>query len=469
MASLEPRPPYTEDELRKLYPSELKLKLVQVLFRHGERTPVSARFQEEGVPAFWPYCKSAAFFKAVVLNGNNGIVWDQLSYKRRVEGSAEDGSAKIAKGRRGEIDDLCLLGELTDRGRETTLQLGQRLRVLYMDQLKFLPEGLLKNSKEYYLRATPIPRTLISLQQVLTGMYPNAPHDPSADLTILSRSPPDENLFPNEANCRRFRLLARAFSTLATEKWNNSPDMQYLQSRIGKYLDGPVAIDGHPRLSGIVDSVNATLAHGEEVRMPNEFYEPKVREILNRINVDEWFRGYSESAEYRKLGIGSLLGDVKDRMVGVARGGSKLKLALYGTHDTTVVAMLASLGAFDGMWPPFTSNIAVELFKGPEMKEIETGASKEEGWGWMRWFGGKSKKDEDRALNGYYVRLRYNDNPVVVKGCRPKGRHLEGDESLCTLVAFKNIVEKMAPANLRRDCNSNLDQREIPPVEPVPE
>ena len=212
--------------------------------------------------------------------------------------------------------------------------------------------------------------------------------------------------------------------------------MQYLQSRIGKYLDGPVAVDSHPRISGIMDSVNSTLAHGEEVRMPKEFYEPKVREIMNRIYVDEWFGGYSESAEYRKLGVGSLWGDFKDRMVVVARGESQLKLALYGSHDTAVGAMLASLGVFDGQWPPFTSSIAVELFKGPEMEELEAGTPKEEGWGWARWFGGKSRKDEDRALNGYYVRLRYNDNPVVVKGCRPKGRHLEGDESLCTLVSF---------------------------------
>jgi len=190
-----------------------------------------------------------------------------------------------------------------------------------------------------------------------------------------------------------------------------------------------------------MDSVNSTLAHGEEVRMPKEFYEPKVREIMNRINVDEWFRGYSESTEYRKLGVGSLWGDFKDRMVDVALGESQLKLALYGSHDTTVAAMLASLGAFDGLWPPYTSSIAVELFKGPEMKEPELGPPKEEGWGWMKWFGGAAKKDEDKALNGYYVRLRYNDSLVVVKGCRLKGRHLEGDESLCTLVSFMDIGE----------------------------
>lgn len=45
-----------------------------------------------------------------------------------------------------------LLGELTDRGRETTLQLGQRLRRLYMDQLNFLPEDLLTKPSQYYLR-----------------------------------------------------------------------------------------------------------------------------------------------------------------------------------------------------------------------------------------------------------------------------------------------------------------------------
>lgn len=44
MTSIEFRPPYTKDELDKLYPKELELRLVQVLLRHGERAPVSARF-----------------------------------------------------------------------------------------------------------------------------------------------------------------------------------------------------------------------------------------------------------------------------------------------------------------------------------------------------------------------------------------------------------------------------------------
>lgn len=35
MTTLVPRKPYTQEELKALYPSELELQLVQVLLRHG--------------------------------------------------------------------------------------------------------------------------------------------------------------------------------------------------------------------------------------------------------------------------------------------------------------------------------------------------------------------------------------------------------------------------------------------------
>jgi hypothetical protein len=45
MTTLVPREPYTPEELAKLYPRDLELQQVQIILRHGERTPVSARFQ----------------------------------------------------------------------------------------------------------------------------------------------------------------------------------------------------------------------------------------------------------------------------------------------------------------------------------------------------------------------------------------------------------------------------------------
>lgn len=45
MSTLVPRPPYSKDELEKLYPPGLELMLSQIFLRHGERSPISARFQ----------------------------------------------------------------------------------------------------------------------------------------------------------------------------------------------------------------------------------------------------------------------------------------------------------------------------------------------------------------------------------------------------------------------------------------
>jgi acid phosphatase len=51
--------------------------------------------------------------------------------------------------------------ELTNRGRQTTLALGQRIRKLYVDQLNFLPKTL-HDEETVYIRYLIYPQTLIS-------------------------------------------------------------------------------------------------------------------------------------------------------------------------------------------------------------------------------------------------------------------------------------------------------------------
>lgn len=344
-----------------------------------------------------------------------------------------------------------------------------------------------------YIRATPIPRALESVQQAFWGFYPPSARTASfPPPTIITRTPADETLFPNDGNCRRFAHLSRAFAQRTAERWNDSEDMEYLSKMFSKWMPGKskVAVDAHPRLSGVMDTINSTDAHGPETRLPKEFYDPKAREIIDKIGVEEWYSGYNESAEYRMLGIGALMGDITSRMtgsverngndgvievggedgaLGKGRGGERdIKLALSGCHDTTLAAMLTSLGAFDGeKWPPFTSHIAIELFRkkpwtAPTTGPLRTSMSDEKlkksqtdtqpGW-WSRIFGGATAKalpkpegiarkaieelsDKQRdELKGYYVRIRYNDKIMQVPGCKVQGKHLEGDTTFCTLVS----------------------------------
>lgn len=499
MTSLHPRGPYSKDELRKLYPEGLQLQQVQVLLRHGERSPVGTRFQNAGLPPFWPYCSIARQLVSSTMDPANSN-WSSLQWRRRLETFGNDDSPVIATGPRGEVDEICNLGELTDEGRKTTWQLGRRLRHLYVDQLHFLP-ATIRDADMFYLRATPIPRALESLQQCFWGFYPSDARTASfPPVTIITRGPSDETLFPNDGNCRRFAQLSRAFAQRTADRWNNTQDMEYLNKLISKWMpDGSkrVAVDSHPRLSGIMDTINSTLAHGPETRLPKEFYDSKGLAIIDKIGVEEWFSGYQESREYRALGIGSLMGDIVSRMVGSAernrkvdalevgaedgssggeRGGEKtIKMALSGCHDTTLAAILASLGAFDGKpWPPYTSHIALELFKRSNSKASRDASNSDLGnniqlptqvdqisqKNWLTSIfsgsaGGKKEKgaagigrskveeltdSQKSKLDGYYVRIRYNDEVMKVPGCKIAGNHLDGDESFCTLVSFTHIL-----------------------------
>lgn len=109
-------------------------------------------------------------------------------------------------------------GELTDKGRQTTFELGQRLRHLYVDQLGFMPQ-IKSNAEDMYLRASPIPRALESMQQAFMGMYPASARTADfATPAIVTRAFADETVYPNDANCRRFRQLSRLFADRAAKR-----------------------------------------------------------------------------------------------------------------------------------------------------------------------------------------------------------------------------------------------------------
>ncbi|KAF3770500.1 phosphoglycerate mutase-like protein [Cryphonectria parasitica EP155] len=513
MTTLQPRRPYTDEELRQLYPSGLQLQQVQILLRHGERTPVSPRFQNAGLRPFWPYCTAVRHMRDAVLErgkDGNGQVFTTLEWKRRLETFGPNDVPVIATGPGGELDSVCDMGMLTDKGRLTTLELGERLRTLYVDRLGFLPKTI--DSADFiYLRATPVPRALQSLQQTFTGLYPS--HTRAADFpppTILARSLSDETLLPNDSSCRRFAILAQAFGQRTADRWNSTEEMAYLTKIYGKWLpegSPKVAVDAKPRLSGIMDTVNSTDAHGPETRLPKEFYDPKARRIIEKIGVEEWFSGYKESQEYRKLGVGGLLGDITARMVGSVeqnpadgeyelthksgQGHRAVKFGMSGCHDTTLAACLNSVGAFPGdQWPPFTSHIAFELFRRAStptavqgnngaIKTVDAAAASST-TSWLRSFfsfrsaagqppagiGRKPTEEltetEKSQLDGYYVRIRYNDEVVKIPGCKPQGNHFEGDESICTLAAFKAIVDKFTPKDWKEECKRGRNEPAFP-------
>jgi acid phosphatase len=358
------------------------------------------------------------------------------------------------------------------------------------------------------------------------GLYPFEKRSASfPPPKIVTRTFADETLFPNDASCRRFKELSRAFAQRSADRWNDSEDVKYLNKLIAAWMPSSspkVAVDSHPRLTGIMDTINASLAHGPATRLPPEFYDPKGRKIIEKIGVEEWYSGYNENREYRALGIGALVGDLVERMTASiehaaitgprARGedgptsrgkgdDEPVKFALSGCHDTTIAGLLTSLGAFDGdSWPPFTSHIALELFRTkkqpPQPQNTKTSSittaeetnppfSPTSRPGWLSSLLGLASSPsslqprnskigrrptssltaaEKSKMTGYYVRIRYNDRVVTVPGCTKAGNHREGDPTLCTMAAFKAIADDFTPRDWKRECEANMDGETVRPV-----
>ncbi|KAG6873917.1 hypothetical protein C0995_009698 [Termitomyces sp. Mi166 len=319
-----------EVENYPIAPNGLVLEQLHVYVRHGERTPVGVRLARApaSIPEHWVFCKTARQFHAAVANGTGDSLHAQQMVEH-IDGKAAEGE--------------CLLGELTDLGRQSTYNFGKSLRALYVDKLGFLPKRLL-NADQVYFRSTNMPRTIASLQHIVQGLYPLEKCGNKVLPNILVRNGKDENLLGNTSACKRLELLQVSFAQAAAAAYN--PSLQKLDVHLSKYLNGnPVRVDGKPRASGIMDTIRAAIAHG--INVPPEFKDKAIVDTLEKAIVNEWFADKTE--EVRRLGMGRLLDDLSRKMQHKANNGARdpLKVLIHSTHDTALAALCSTFDVFD--------------------------------------------------------------------------------------------------------------------------
>ncbi|SAL96061.1 hypothetical protein [Absidia glauca] len=417
-------------------PNDIELAYLQVVHRHGERTPVRRRL-EKIIPATWQLCDANRAMFATILDfnrqqgrSNDGIPAQFTPVQRLVEkqGSSEKDQVTFPAG-------ACYYGQLTNLGRQNMTALGARLRELYVERYHYLSD--IYDPKEVYIRSTDYARTQESVQQMFAGgLYPHDKRPDGAPIQIRTRDPQKENMYANPS-CLRLRQLAKQFHAQVGDMHKDLCDS--LTKRLKKHVDS-VSLESHPSANGVFDTVVAAKVHGFD--LPKEFDDQVIRD-LEQIVVHEWFYGHMVSNQVRRLGLGRLMGEIRDRMVRRADGTDHtvgeqdLKLAIYSGHDTTIGPLLIILGGYDNRWPPFGSSILFELYK--------------------------TKPSTDKPTNNY-VRVRFNNKILELPGCAEKGNHhSNGDQSLCTLEAFKKIVKDQVPEDWTAECIiTNMDYS-LPP------
>ncbi|KAJ7755374.1 histidine phosphatase superfamily [Mycena maculata] len=416
------RPPQAPLDVKgyPVAPRDLQLEQVHVYVRHGERTPVGIRLAPF-IPEHWIMCKTGH------QRRNHEDLEEILRTRRVVE--RRDGIA---------TEGLCLLGELTDIGRQSTFNYGSALRSLYVDRLGFLPD-FLQIRGEAYFRSTNMPRTIESLEQIIHGLYPKTKCNPSAVPTLLLRNGRDENLLGNTMSCKRLEYLQIGFAQAAAAAYNQT--LEPLDKHVSKYLDGrPIRIDGKPRASGVLDTVRAAIAHG--VKVPPEFEEKAIVDVIEQAVVNEWFA--DKTQEVRRLGMGPLLSDLSQKMHHKAERGAEdpLKILVHSTHDTALAAMCSTLDVFDDKWPAFTASITFELFK--KSQPVVEGS----------YLQAVLTPFKPKPTPEYFVRMRYQNRNMALPVCAEEGKHLPGSPEFCTLAAFRERVKELTPVDWDTECAS---------------
>ncbi|KAJ7145337.1 histidine phosphatase superfamily [Mycena crocata] len=421
------RPPQAPLDVKgyPVAPPDLKLEQVHVYVRHGERTPVGVRLAPF-IPEHWVMCKTGRQFRNPVSGDSEDL--GLLRTRRVVE--RKDGAA---------MEGLCLLGELSDIGRKSTFNYGAALRSLYVHRLGFLPDFLHKRG-EVYFRSTNMPRTVESLEQVIHGLYPTTKCNPSAMPTLLLRNPRDENLLGNTMSCKRLEYLQIGFAQAAAAAYNQT--LEPLDKHVSKYLNGrPIRIDGKPRASGVLDTIRSAIAHG--VKVPVEFEEKAIVDVIEQAVVNEWFAGY-KTQEVRRLGMGPLLSDLSQKMQQKVERGAEdpLKILVHSTHDTALAALCSTLDVFDEKWPAFTASITFELFKKSQPEERRS------------YLQAILSPFTTTSVPEYFVRMRYQNKNMALPICAEEGKHLAGSPEFCTLAAFRERVKELTPVDWDTECAS---------------
>ena len=140
------------------------------------------------------------------------------------------------------------------------------------------------------------------------------------------------------------------------------------------------------------------------------------------------------NAEGAGLTGGRLLRELANEAAAFAANESPTKLSVYSGHDSTIIALLAVLGAFQGEWPPVASTVVVETWR--------VGGSGRPHW-------------SSRALGrvgegGEMVRVLFNGEVLPLPGCAGQDPTHRG--GLCALDEFVAMADERDPRDYEAAC-----------------
>ncbi|XP_061193974.1 prostatic acid phosphatase-like [Saccostrea echinata] len=309
---------------RTMSEGDKELIMVNLVYRHGDRSPVAVFPSDTHKENVWP----------------NGLGW------------------------------------LSKIGMDQHYALGQWFRNRYMKDNTLLNSSY-KHS-EIEVASSNEDRCLMSAYSNLAGFYPPTDQekfDPSIEwqpIPVHTRPEKEDNVINMGMFCSRYNELYEetiSSKEVQTEENRNKAFYELLQKKTG-YPDISIRNAWKPADTLFCEkSHNMTLDPWALEKFGNTTVYDKLRQL------EAWqFHLLYYNKEMAKLKGGPLLKEMRDNMVNASgKNYTGPKLYMFSGHDTTVAALLSALGLYKNITgsPVYAATVMLELYKKAEYYYVE--------------------------------------------------------------------------------------------------
>ncbi|GJJ73342.1 hypothetical protein EMPS_05700 [Entomortierella parvispora] len=388
-----------------------KLLKVQVMMRHGDRTPTAVL---PGKQVDYDICSNPAELTSV---GGNSKTQSPL-LKPLITITEDNPFADIF------WTGNCEVGQLTDRGQNQTFQVGKDLRGIYVDLLKFIPQFL--DTSKLYVRNTYVWRTRVSAENMLNGLYPLPCRSPGVEIEMDTFPETIETMTLNTA-CAKGVSIYEAF--IKTPTFLNFYKQNYaLMTKINTILGVENIAQTNETLNG--DTLMPRYCNN----IPLPCSATNSSDCITGDEAAQAIAGtmfyahgplrYEAGAEEAKrLTSGPFLKTLANGIRGTVNGTSGVKpFEFYSAHDATIDQNLAVIADPDTPWPGYASTLILETW------ELEANSTT----------GAKAGDQVVRALF---------EGRVV-----PANPNLNCTLDACPLDTFLSFIESYVPADMMSEC-----------------
>ncbi|GBF94338.1 hypothetical protein Rsub_06960 [Raphidocelis subcapitata] len=416
-----------------------RLRQLNVVFRHGARTPLTDETHlflghEWGADVCGAAYPGGARLKVLGIDG------------RPSPPSPEDEKQRACRLPGG----ACHKGELTRLGQQQAraalfaLELGRWLRRRYCEALPLLPPAYAPGALS--LHTTKFSRTRETLRGVLSGLYEFGPGSP--EVPVVSSGETDALLFADSRHCPHLhKLMEASIAKLSAQEAaeRESPQGRELRAALDAALGLPAGFWARRwSWAELHDAITSLSAHGKG--LPAGLTDGMRREV--DLLATRQFAAYcapsldDESGHaILRLSMSPLFDILLHNMRGVAGGGSnggdgdrdgggggdagraQPKAFFYSGHDSTLLPILLALGVdieANG-WPPYLSNICIELWElhppAPDQQQGQQQAQQQQ----KRQQQGQSGSPAYPTTDGsrFAVRVLFNKQELPLPDCPP--------------------------------------------------